>query len=188
MIQLYLLVLIIIFIVILFTIKEKFVDCEGENNVIDWSGGTGDNVGLYGCNSSTDKGISIKLTWKINKVDETNSSKKILIINTEDGKSSQIKDLDNAEESAKITSDEQNDKSPDYDIFTYELTTGIVENTTYLITLNYIKQDEKGANDIMLVSNTLKITATTTTNSISSESEQHKIMNSIRDKTFDIYL
>jgi len=183
MIQLYLLVLIIIFIVILFTIKEKFNDarCNPEKmqstaKSSSWTSAESDPpVYLYGSTyvntETTPNTIGIKLTW--NKSDD--AGRIILIINTEDNDDTLIKDIS--------TDVDIQATDIDYTIKTYELNESIIPNKTYLITLNYINDN------IMSVSNTLKITATNpAVSDENSGSSQQNLMNLLKDKTFDIYL
>ena len=190
MIQLYLLVLIIIFIVILFTIKEKFNghSCNLTNldNTAKSSSWTSDSnsppVYLYGSTYVTATNtIGIKLTW--NKSDD--AGRIILIINTEDNDDTLIKDISTDVDIPKTVDD-----NPDK-IKTYNLNESIIPNKTYFITLNYINtnDNDNDNDDVMSVSNTLKITATNPVVSGEQSGSSHQnLMNLLQDKTFDIYL
>tara|TARA_B110000967_G_C18568421_1_gene403645 strand:+ start:42 stop:623 length:582 start_codon:yes stop_codon:yes gene_type:complete len=193
MIQLYLLVLIIIFIVILFTIKEKFNgdSCNLTNldNTAKSSSWTSDSnsppVYLYGSTyvntTTTPNTIGIKLTW--NKSDD--AGRIILIINTEDNDDTLIKDISKDVDIPKTVDD-----NPDK-IKTYNLNESIIQNKTYFITLNYINtnDNDNDNDDVMSVSNTLKITATNPVVSGEQSGSSHQnLMNLLQDKTFDIYL
>jgi hypothetical protein len=202
MIQLYLLVLIIIFIGILYTIKEKFQDrgdfkCDdGIQRVMDWSNDNSDNkdgVYLYGCNafsSNNDKTnslsqISIKLFWNKSDVEP---EKIILIVNTEDDDDTFMKEISPKE--LTYNTHTNIPQSPENPIKTYELIDNIIEGKTYFITINYIA---KKVNDIqpIHVSNTLKITAISPVPHFKSSGfklQQQNLMNLLRNKTFDIYL
>jgi hypothetical protein len=191
MIQLYLLVLIIIFVVILVTIKETFqsnLKCDSEKQrVIQWSRDN-DNEGsyLYGCNSlyndnkASPSQIGITLFW--NK--PIGSNKTVLIVNTEDKDDTFIEHINPAP--LNINPEEGEDKKTDQNYYSYELKDNIIEGKTYFITVNYIDSDE-----IIHVSNTLKITAISPVPHFKSSGfklQQQNLMNLLKNKTFDIYL
>jgi hypothetical protein len=189
MIQLYLLILIVVFLVIFYFNKESFespvkddLQCDQDKKrVALWEG---DGVYLYGCNSlynddtSDISQVGIKLFWNKNDIED---SKTIIIVNTEDDDDTFIKDI--SEEQTELN-DNENTNVPK-PIKTYELKHNIIENKTYFITVNYVK------NDIIYVSNTLQITAVSPIphfKSSGSNIQQQTLMNLLRNKSFDIYL
>ena len=202
MIQLYLLVLIIIFVVILVTIKEKFqnnAECKDESQMVqDWPNDA--SVFLYGCNAfastnanndslSTNANndslsqLSIILYWKNN---DLQPDKIILIVNTEDDDDTFIKDITNDH---KDVTDTNSTKPSGQPIKTFELIDNIIEGKTYFITINYIVKETEG--QTINVSNTLKITAISPVPHFKSSGfklQQQNLMNLLRNKTFDIYL
>ena len=188
MIQLYLLVLIIIFVVILVTIKEQFetskadLQCaKDKNRVVTWDGY---RIYLYGCNSlynddqNKPSQIGIKLFWNKNDIE----GKPLIIVNTEDNDDTFIKDIS----SHQITLMENDNSNVPQPIKMYELKHNIIEGKTYFITVNYISADKT-----MHVSNTLKITATSPVPHYKSSGynlQKQNLMNLLRDKTFEIYI
>jgi hypothetical protein len=193
MIQLYLLVLIIIFIGIFFTIKEHFqanLKCDSaKQRVKQWASDTdtGDSY-LYGCNSlfkSDNKSsqIGIKLFW----TKKIMGTKTVLIINTEDKDDTFIKDIKDIKHIDSVKKNDENDENDEEEakIYTYELKENIIEGKTYFITVNYIDDE------VIYVSNTLKITAISPVPHFKSSGfklQQQNLMNLLRNKTFDIYL
>jgi hypothetical protein len=192
MIQLYLLILIVVFVIIFYFNKESFqsdapvfkgdLQCDQDKQrVALWDG---DGVYLYGCNSlynddtSNLSQISIKLFWNKNDI---NDSKTIIIVNTEDDDDTFIKDISDE----KVELDENENTNVPQPIKTYELKHNIIEGKTYFITVNYVKDD------IIYVSNTLQITAVSPVPHFKSSGfkiQQQNLMNLLRNKTFDIYL
>jgi hypothetical protein len=184
MIQLYILVLIIIFIGIFFTIKENFADlkCDTEKQiVVQWATDNNEGSYLYGCNSlysdnkDSPSQIGVKLFWN-----KRVHGKTILIVNTEDTDDTFIKEIEPVEIDPETNSENENDK-----YYTYELKHNIIEGKTYFITVNYIH------GDTINVSNTLKITAISPVPHFKSSGfklQQQNLMNLLRNKTFDIYL
>ena len=191
MIQLYLLILIVVFVVIFYFNKESFdsqgdsqgdLQCDQDKQRVSLWKGAG--VYLYGCNSlynddtSNLSQVGIKLFWNKNDIED---SKTIIIVNTEDDDDTFIKDI--SDEQIELN-DTKNTNVPQ-PIKTYELKHNIIEGKTYFITVNYVK------NDIIYVSNTLQITAVSPIphfKSSGSNIQQQSLMNLLRNKSFDIYL
>lgn len=195
MIQLYLLVLIIIFIVIFFTIKEHFqsesiINCDkGKQTVIEWVKEDDQNGSyLYGCNTlikpdeNKPSKLAIKLFWNKDKI----GTRTIVIVNTEDKDDTFIKDIitDRIVTVSKNNEDGKGNENQT-NIYSTTLSDNIIENKTYFITVNYIEDD------VIHVSNTLKITAISPTPHFESSGaslEKQNLMSLLRNKTFDIYL
>ena len=199
MIQLYLLILILVFVIILCNKKEMFqnggvgyIDKEisksdlqcanSKHRVESWGG---DGVHLYGCNSlykdepNDVSQVGIKLFWNKSDIE---TSKTILIVNTEDVDDTFIIDISDSQTDIPLNTVPNTVQQP---IKTYELKNNIIEGKTYFITVNYVKPDS------IYVSNTLRITALSPvphTDSSVSNIGQQNLMNLLRNKTFDIYL
>jgi hypothetical protein len=162
--------------------KQGDLQCSQDKHRVE--GWEGEGVYLYGCNSlynddtSDISQVGIKIFWNKSDIED---SKTILIVNTEDADDAFIKDISND----KIELDENDNTNVQQPIKTYELTHNIIEGKQYFITVNYVKKD------IIYTSNTLKITAVSPVPHVKSSGfkmEQQKLMNLLRNKTFDIYL
>jgi len=189
MIQIYLLILIIIFILFLILKKEPFTDhvtsCQiGE--VKEWNSGY-----LIGCASYDEGGIFIKLFW--NKKHNKNDKYYIILTETKD-KTTQIIDF-------KDTVPELDNKTDEgEEIRSYKLDKEYIkEGLTYNITLNIKESQKIRASNIkesqnIRASNTLEITALKQQipdNNIQLSgncNKQTKLFDNLKNKTFDFYL
>ena len=151
MIQLYLLVLIIIFVVILVTIKENF-KCDSDiQQVIQWTSDNDTDTYLYGCNSlysdnnESPSRVGIKLFWNKHIV----SKKTLLIVNTDDDDDTFIRDI-STDKDYKEQQVKNENTNIDHPIKTYELKDNIIEGKTYFITINYINTNNNGETIIHL--------------------------------------
>ena len=184
MIQIYLLILIIIFILFLILKKEPFTDPVTSCQVGEVKGWKPEKY-LIGCASYDEGGIFIKLFW--NKKHNTADKYYIILTETKD-KTTQIIHFDGKDTKIKHKKDKNGQVINTY----YKLDKEYIkEGLTYNITLNIQETDEPRN---IQASNTLEITALKQQipdNNIQLSgncNKQTKLFDNLKNKTFDFYL
>lgn len=172
MIQIYLMILIIIFLAIYFIKKnEHFAYSNLDCDITNWSG----NDFLYGCSYIENGSHIINLLWKT-KIE----GKKYVIINP----------INNDVDTLIIDNANIEVKSLTNNIWSYKIPSEYIEQgKTYLITLNYFESTE---NKKMKISNTIQIKvnkqSVIDSNRGDSCRSSNQLFDSLKNKIFDIYV
>jgi len=187
MIQIYLLILIIIFILFLILKKEPFTVPVSSCQIGEVKGWDTEQY-LIGCASYDEGGIFIKLFW--NKTPNKDNKYYIILTETKD-KTTQIIQFEDNDPKIKHKKDKN-----DQVIYTYYKLDkdNIKEGLTYNITLNIEKSAGSAESRNIQASNTLEITALKQQipdNNIQLSGNcntQTKLFDNLKNKTFDFYL